>query len=396
MAKSKYAHSRVEVLPVESLKDAPYNARVITAEALRGLATSLEEFGLLAFPVVNKRGKGYRLIGGHQRVEILRRQGVTETACVVVEIDDATERQANFALNNPAIQGEFVPELTRSLLADIHAALTTKESAGLFSDLKMDNLMKAVSRAITLPNREEPRTGKTADNATVSLPRTKAVSKPGAYYRLGDHILCCGMPSPASAPPHMEKVADLGVTRVTVTGEPTDDYLDALLLPLLKASNGWAYAHVPYHLHARVVARVNALHGIQSSLLVWINDNGTPEEPYQSAVVSSAVYFRKEGAPRQWFGAKGLGTVFNAERLGRDLPVSCYTDIFLNSAKKGDMVLDTNVAGGASVIAAEKLGLHLRGYVWTPRDMDVVRRRWSLYVHGEGANPAAVAPEISL
>ena len=392
----KYAQARIETLPVESLKPASYNARTISAEAMRGLAVSLEQFGVLAFPVVNKRKNQYRLIGGHQRVEILKRQGVEHVPCVVVEFDDATERQANFALNNKAIQGDFVPELTRALLSEIQQSIVGTEAASLFADLKLDNLMKQVSRAITSPNRPEPGSGKVADNDVSTVTRSKALSKLGAYYQLGAHHLFCGSPVASSRHAMLSKPADLGVTRVSVPkGEPTAEYLDALLVPLLNHTDGWLYAHTPYAHTPAVSARVEKQAALVSSTLLWVNDDAEPTQPYQDAVVSAALYFRKEGAPRQWFGGLDRGNVFSATRLGKDLPVSCYTDIFLNSAKPKDTILDTNVAAGASVIAAEKLGMRVVGYVWSPREMDVVRRRWTQFVHGDGASMASMAPEVT-
>lgn len=392
----KYAQTRIETLTVESLKPASYNARTITADAMRGLAVSLDSFGLLAFPVVNKRKGTYRIIGGHQRVEILKRQGVEKTPCVVVEFDDATERQANFALNNRAIQGEFVPEMTRALLSEIQQAVSGTDAAKMFGDLNLDTLMTQVSRAITSPDRAEPRVGKVADNDVNMVTRSQAVSQLGKYYRLGAHVMYCGIPDAESRPQHLEKVADLGVTRVMAKGVPTDEYLDALLLPLLNHTNGWLYAHSPYGQQSAVTARV-AKHGAKASTsLFWVNDEGDATAPYQDAVVSAALYFRKEGAPRQWFGNLDRGNVFPAVRLGKDLPVCCYADIFANSAKEKDLILDTNVAAGASVIAAEKLGMRLRGYAWSARDMDVVRKRWTQFVHGPDAGMAAMAPEMKL
>jgi hypothetical protein len=388
-----YAQTRIQTLPVDSLKPASYNARTITAEAMRGLVSSMEQFGVLAFPVVNKRKNGYRLIGGHQRVEALRRQGVKEVPCVVVEFDDDAERQANFALNNRAIQGEFVPELTRDLLCQIQNAAKGTSAESAFVDLKLDNLLKTVSRAITLPDRQEPLTGKMGDDDTVKVSRTKALSREGACYRLGGHLLMCGAPPLVDRPPMLERNADVGITRVRAKGLPTDEYLDALILPLLRYTDGWLYAHAPYAQTPHLARRVSAHKGLVSSTILWVNDEGDASDPYADAIVSAALYFRRDGAPRQWFGKSALGNVFAAPKSKSDLPVCCYADVLANSAKAGDVVLDTNVESGASVIAAEKLQLKLRGYVWSARDMDAVRLRWALFAHGPGSS-LAMAPEV--
>jgi Predicted transcriptional regulators len=82
-----------------------YNPRKITAEALDGLSFSIEKFGYLQ-PIVWNRRSG-RIVGGHQRYEILNREGVVETDVVPVDLDDEYEKALNITLNNEKIQGEW-------------------------------------------------------------------------------------------------------------------------------------------------------------------------------------------------------------------------------------------------------------------------------------------------
>ena len=104
----------------DDLKAAPYNPRKISVEASAGLSKSLEELGDLSGIVWNQR-TGH-LVTGHQRVAELKRMGAYFDAPSGIILDEKngndytirivdwpieTEKLANLAANNPAIQGEF-------------------------------------------------------------------------------------------------------------------------------------------------------------------------------------------------------------------------------------------------------------------------------------------------
>ena len=112
---------------LDDLREAPYNPRAITAEALRGLQSSLHTFGDISGIVWNQR-TGH-LVCGHQRLAALKaRYGddvqfddTTSSVFVrgqrvafrvrVVDWDEPTEKMANVAANSQAIAGEFTTDL---------------------------------------------------------------------------------------------------------------------------------------------------------------------------------------------------------------------------------------------------------------------------------------------
>lgn len=65
-----------------------------------------------------------------------------------------------------------------------------------------------------------------------------------------------------------------------------------------------------------------------------------------------------------------------------------------NSTTTGQRVLDVLADGGTTLIAAEKTGRRLLGYVSSPREADRVRRRWAQFVHGEGADWKALTVAV--
>ncbi|MFA6605125.1 MAG: ParB N-terminal domain-containing protein [Patescibacteria group bacterium] len=90
---------------VAAIKPAPDNPRKISPKAQKALRESLRRWGLVEPLVWNER-TGH-IVGGHQRLELLCREGVEEVDVVVVDLPPADERALNLTLNNPGAQGTF-------------------------------------------------------------------------------------------------------------------------------------------------------------------------------------------------------------------------------------------------------------------------------------------------
>jgi hypothetical protein len=110
---------------IEELKPDPANPRTITERASEGLRYSLKEYGDLSGIVWNERTG--ELVSGHQRVSQLKLLGA-KISGGDVELPDGQhfrvrvvdwpadkQRAANVVANNPAIGGEFTPELDETL-----------------------------------------------------------------------------------------------------------------------------------------------------------------------------------------------------------------------------------------------------------------------------------------
>lgn len=95
---------------VADLIDAAYNPRAITDRQLADLQASIEDFGLVEDVVVNvhpeRRGV---VVGGHQKLKILRAKGVARVPCKEVSLSEDRERELNLRLN--ANGGQFDSKL---------------------------------------------------------------------------------------------------------------------------------------------------------------------------------------------------------------------------------------------------------------------------------------------
>jgi len=99
---------QIERIPLDQLLAAPYNPRKSLKPgmpAYERLKRSLTEFELVQ-PIVWNRATGH-IVGGHQRVQILRDQGVADVECVVVELSLEREKALNVALNNARVAGDW-------------------------------------------------------------------------------------------------------------------------------------------------------------------------------------------------------------------------------------------------------------------------------------------------
>ncbi len=110
----------IETLPLSELKPAPYNPRVALCPgmpAYERLARSLAEFDLVQ-PIVWNRTTGH-IVGGHQRLEILKARGTTQVECVVVELPLEREKALNVALNNENLAGDWDTAKLQDLLCEL-------------------------------------------------------------------------------------------------------------------------------------------------------------------------------------------------------------------------------------------------------------------------------------
>ncbi len=95
---------KLQTIPIKQLKKHPKNPRQINKEQLIHLENLIKKFGLIDKPIVNL---DLTLIGGHQRLKILKKMKVKEVECWVadqqIEQDDIDHLCIGLNLN----QGKF-------------------------------------------------------------------------------------------------------------------------------------------------------------------------------------------------------------------------------------------------------------------------------------------------
>lgn len=164
-------------LKIDLLIPAEYNPRkkLKPGDAeFEKIKNSINEFGYVDPVIVNK---DLTVIGGHQRISVLKVLGCEEIDCVVIDVDKTKEKALNIALNK--ITGEWNKELLADLIKDLQ-------------DLDYDTLFTGFDppEIDALFNEMHPK-GVKEDNFDEALPENQ-ISQQGDIWILGRHRLICG------------------------------------------------------------------------------------------------------------------------------------------------------------------------------------------------------------
>lgn len=127
---------------IDELKPAPYNPRVPLKSGMPGyerLKRSLTEFDLVQ-PIVWNERTGH-VVGGHQRLQILKDTGVKEVEVSVVSLNDDREKALNVALNNHFVGGNWEYDKLADLMSELIELPDFDETLTGFDDRELRDLM---------------------------------------------------------------------------------------------------------------------------------------------------------------------------------------------------------------------------------------------------------------
>lgn len=117
---TKFQKSEQITLKRSEIKNAPYNPRKISEDALTQIRKNFRRVGLLGGIVVNKRTMN--IVSGHQRLKALDQLEKKADYLIRVEmidVDEKTEIEQNIFMNSHSVQGEFDMDLLKVVLPDI-------------------------------------------------------------------------------------------------------------------------------------------------------------------------------------------------------------------------------------------------------------------------------------
>lgn len=167
-------------LSVDALRPAAYNPRKKLKagdKEYEKIKSSILEFGYVEPIIVNY---DMTVIGGHQRLTVLKDLGYTEVQCVVVEIEDENKVKAlNIALNK--ITGVWNEQLLADLIVDLQTANFNTDFTG-FEAPEIEQLFSKVH------NKDIKEDDFDVDEAL----KKPTMSTKGDIWLLGKHRLICG------------------------------------------------------------------------------------------------------------------------------------------------------------------------------------------------------------
>ena len=98
----------LKTFQIDELTDYYKNPRQLTEQQYKQLKTSLDKYGMIDKPIINA-DKANTIIGGHQRVNVLRTTGVKSVECWIPD-RELTEREVeelNVRLNKNTGEWDF-------------------------------------------------------------------------------------------------------------------------------------------------------------------------------------------------------------------------------------------------------------------------------------------------
>ncbi len=408
---------KIEKMAIDQIQKADYNPRVELKPgdpAYEKLKNSIQTFGFCE-PLIFNRRTGH-LIGGHQRLAVLKDIGYIEAEVVVVDLPPVHEKACNVALNQ--IQGEWderklallLDELTKA--PEFNVGLTGFES-GEISDL--------LDRAL---NADSPQTKEENFDAEEALDRENpALTQSGELIVLGNHRLLCGDSSKLSAlrkligdnnihlfftdPPYnvdyyggnrpqpdkarpkqsrqWKRIYSDNLSQVQYT-----KWLGTVLLNVSKFLAAGAPVYI-WNGHRQFGPMHQLLESIGikvSCVITWAKESFAIGYGDYNQQTEFCLYgwLENNGAHR-WYGPTNESTLWQIHRdptreykHPTQKPLELAERAMRNSSRRGQIVLDTFLGSGTSLIAAEKLSRKCLGVEIDAHYCDVIVRRWIAFV----------------
>ena len=171
---------RQERRNIDDLNPAEYNPRKRLQpgdEEYERLKTSIKTFGYVDPIIINADGT---VIGGHQRLFVLRDLGYSEADVAVVDLSKADEKALNIALNK--ISGEWDDEKLAAIFADLNMEGYDLSLTG-FGEDELSGLLTGTDADFVDMDKTDEEVPETAEDP---------YSRPGDIWYLGNHRLVCG------------------------------------------------------------------------------------------------------------------------------------------------------------------------------------------------------------
>jgi len=353
------------------------------------------------------------VIDGAARFEAARQLGLDQVPCVITAHLDTDElRLLRYAVNRLGEKGSWDLDVMRLEFDELIALDFDLEIAG-FEPQEVDIiLVDEVGDTAS----EEP-VGDLTDKPS------SPVTRLGDVWRLGDHIVACGdardkkllaelmnenarliLSDPPFNVPIKGHVSGLGkkvhAEFAMASGEMTDMEFEAFLRQSIEAAadhlmdGGLALLFMDWR-GIETLLRAGREEGLNLlNIIVWAKSNGGMGSLWRSAHELIAAFKKGSashlnnvelGAHGRWrsnvWEYPGATSQGSDARAGLQMhptvkPVALLEDALLDITARGEIVLDTFLGSGSTLIAAENVGRRCRGVELDPAYMDVILQRW--------------------
>lgn len=371
------------------LKDLiPYANNPRKKQAIDKVASSIKEFGWQQPIVVDQ---DMVIVVGHTRYQAAQKLGLDKVPVQIATGLTDAQIKAYRLLDNRANQDAlWDDDMLKIEVQDIDKMDIDLALTG-FDEKELDKLLFVEQDGLTdedaVPEDVEPKV------------------KLGELWQLGNHRLLCGdatiekdldylcrdnkIDLYLTDPPYNVDYEGGGKQKLKIANDnkSDEDFLIFLSESFtnakrnLKAGASFYIWHSDWYslsfrqavLNAELQLRQNLI-WVKNSLVIGRQDYQWKHEP--------CLYGWKEGSSHSWFADRKQTTVINYDRPTKSKlhptmkPVGLMEYLIKNSTKQEDIILDTFLGSGSTLIACEKTNRNCYGLELDPKYCDVIIKRW--------------------
>jgi DNA modification methylase len=379
----------IKELPLKELKPAAYNPRKKLKKGdkeYEKIKQSLLKFGYVDPIIVNE---DLTVIGGHQRLTVLKDLDYETAKCVIVKLSKEDEKALNIALNK--ITGQWDDALLADLLLDLQESDFNLDLTG-FEPPEIDNI---------LSNVHDKELSEDEFDVEEEL-KKPTVSRHGDIWQLGKHRVICGDSTKSETYDQLlgDKKANLVVTdppynvdveetagKILNDNMSDGDFYQFLLSMFTQVENHMETDASIYVFHADTEG-LNFRKAFKdagfylSGCCIWKkNSLVLGRSPYQWQHEPCLYGWKKKGK-HQWFSDRKQTTIWEYDRpkSSKDhptmKPIQLMAYPIQNSSMRGTIVLDPFLGSGSTLIAADQTGRVCYGIELDEKFVDVIVKRY--------------------
>lgn len=395
----------LEKRKIKDLKPHPKNPRELSKDQERHLSVSIKKFGVAEKPVINTNGT---IIGGHQRLRILKKDKIKEIECWVPdrELNTTEIDELNIRLNKNTGQWDY------DILANQWDLKDLLEWGFTPDELDLGDITDAISED--------------TEEDELLEPPSDPITKPGDLYELGPHRLLCG---DSTLPDDVLKVLNGAKPILMATDPPYGVNYDPAWRVKHKRHKGnkvsteyikpendnegtWSlsWSNFPglvcyiWHAHLHAAKIEKSLQDLEFEIthqIIWLKDIGISRGDYHWRH-EPCFYATRKGSKHNWQRATDQTTVWEIpvrHSLGakEDIqtnhacqkPLECMARPIRNNTAKGEGVYDPFLGSGTTLIAAENLSRVCYGLEIDPAYCDIIVDRYKKFMEKNG-KPAII------
>jgi DNA modification methylase len=414
-----------ETVSIKKLTGWDKNPRGIKKDDYNRLKKQIQDLGVYKPLLVNE---DYVVLGGNMRLKVLTDLGV-ENVWVSVVKASTPEMMTKYALSDNDEAGYYEEQALAELLMPLEINL---------DDYRV-NLGKPISITELLA-----KFGPDVIEDEPPVVEEEAISKRGEIYQLGRHRLMCGDATSiedvealmdgkkadmvfTDPPYNVDYTGGMGgdgnkplrdkIANDSMTSDQFYEFLFKSVSNMISVTDGAFYICMSSsELHNLWKAFTDA-GGHWQTYIIWAKDSFTLSrsdyqhqfEPIMYGLVEEAVNraineVDEDKLPimygwtkHSWYGGRKQGDVWRIDRpkISREhptmKPIALCAKAINNSSTRGQIVLDTFMGSGSTLIACEQVDRTCYGIEFDPRYCDVIRKRYALFI-GKGDEWEATTP----